>query len=36
MEPQLVPIAPEIKSDIRKMLFARRFNAADGDARKAL
>jgi len=36
MEPQLVPMAPERKSDMRSMRLARLFNEAMGAERKAL
>jgi hypothetical protein len=36
MEPQLVPMAPERKSDMRSMRLARLFNEAMGEERKAL
>lgn len=36
IEPQLVPIAPERKSDMRSTRLARLFNEATGEERKAL
>jgi hypothetical protein len=33
IEPQLVPIAPEMKMDMRRMLLARLFTAETGESR---